>query len=130
MMATRELAILHFEDSRTTREMVKRMFSKEDIRVRSENTLYNCERYLQTHLANDYQAIICDVMLPHRCAFDVFDVLADSGKPCIFYTSLDEDTFWRKVKKVLKKIPSNFKFIGKAKKDSFNDLRKQILTCV
>jgi CheY-like chemotaxis protein len=130
MIASKEIKILHFEDSKMTRELVKKSMEKKDIHVRSEGTLLNCERYLHTHLADEYTAIVCDVMLPYRSAEDVFSVLAESGKPCIFYTSLDAKMFWGRVKKVLKKVPPNFRWIGKASDNDLTQLQRQVLSYV
>lgn len=126
-MGTKTFNVLHFEDDRTAQKIIKRLVADEiGGKTLTESTLLNANIRLNPLLLEAVDCIICDFMFPNRDATSILKELAQSKKPVLFYTCLDEEDFCERCLTVLKSIPYNFQHVQKASIGMANKIRNFI----
>ena len=130
-MQTKTFHALHFEDDRSSQNIIRRMVKAEiGGETLTESTLINARSQLRNKfMLEAIDCIICDFMFPGKDASSILEELAMSKKPVLFYTCLEEDDFCEKCLKVLKTIPYNFKFVQKASHGMTSKIKDFIRSC-
>ena len=132
MIALKPVKILHFEDNEIQRTLITRKLEKEfDASVRPESTLDNLKWYTDNDFViGRYAAVICDIMFPKVDIYKFLKDLAECGKQVIFYSCVDEENWFHRVKRTLKEMPKNFHFIQKGSNDNLPRLCHIIEGCI
>src|ERR1051326_8194847 len=81
--------ILLIEDEKEICENISKILEKKGAQVISAHTAREGEKLIRTKL---WDAIICDVMLPHLGGFELADIAKQvSGTPVILVTGLEKE---------------------------------------
>ncbi len=124
--AVKYKSILFIEDSDFTAKLIKSFFEKRKYKVRHFQNYIGISILINTHLIENYDAIIADFITPICDASHCLNILSKCSKPIIFYSCLDEKDFRERCLSKLGYIPDNFKFIQKSSFFSLEDIRQII----
>lgn len=123
MLESDTISILHFDDEKMARTMLKLKLSTEyDIRFFGESTLKNAEMYLGPAWIDNFNVIVCDYCMPDVNAGHKLKLFAECKKNIIFYSCLTEDQFCKNVYSILGYIPFNFRFVQKCDPKQFDKI--------
>ena len=81
--------VLVIEDEKEICENISKILEKKGVEVTSAYNVTDGEKLIRTKL---WDAIICDVMLPHLGGFELADISKEvSGTPVILITGVDKE---------------------------------------
>lgn len=127
MIAEKTLSIIHFEDDRTTLNIVHdKLKKKYGASVKSESTLYNLKHYIESGLINTCDLIICDYCFRGEDIDPLLGDLANLNKTIVFNTCIEKDDFLSRVYAQLGFKPMNFVYTRKASREGWQRLLNEV----
>lgn len=129
MILNKPLNILCYEDDEVNQKLLKRVAQTLDAKISIRDNYMRAKTILSTHLIQDYDVIIADYMMPYQDAGSVLNELAETKKTVVFFTCLSQEDFIDNCKKIIGRVPDNFKFIRKATPGMLSKLKDFIRSC-
>tara|TARA_R110002020_G_scaffold204750_1_gene409075 strand:+ start:2155 stop:2547 length:393 start_codon:yes stop_codon:yes gene_type:complete len=129
MILNKPLNILCYEDDEVNQKLLKRVAQTLDAKISIRDNYMRAKTILSTHLVQDYDVIIADYMMPYQDAGSVLNELAETKKTVVFFTCLSQEDFIDNCKKIIGRVPDNFKFVRKATPGMLSKLKDFIRSC-
>jgi len=129
MILSKPLNILCYEDDEINQNLLKKVAQALDAKISIRGNYMRAKTILSTHLVQDYDVIIADYMMPYQDAGSVLNELAETKKTVVFFTCLSQDEFIDNCKKIIGRVPDNFKFVRKATPGMLSKLKSFIREC-